>query len=221
MHDLPANPMSIELTIAHRQLWWQPSEEDDQPESWDVWARVWAREVCPPEQRHVGKISLSVADLGRDRNLLDSIELGDWSVEFIAETVLDLAEGTLVPELDEQISEGTPRMVILSWIELAQAWRGHGLAGPLTAAALERFSRTARLAVCRISPADFMPDYPDRFAAELATVRLGGMLEQIGFFLWKGVYVIDLRDQALIDASLALLERWGPYSDQQRGSIPR
>ena len=216
MSDLPANPMSIELSVMHRMLWWQTVEEDDLPEHWQVSADVWGLDVCRSDHRHVGDISLAVADLNCDRNLLDSIELGEWALEFIAETVIDLADGTLVPELDAQISDGLPRMVILCSFELAEAWRGFGLAGPLIASALERFAHTARLAVCRISPADFLAEAPDRVSAELACLRLGALLERIGFYLWHGVYVVDLRNSELIDASLGPLERWGPYSDQEQ-----
>lgn len=213
MADLPANPMSIELSVTHRMLWWQTVEEDDLPETWHVSADVWKLDVCRREHRHVADLSISVADLNSDRNLLDSIDLGEWALEFIAETVLDLAEGTLVADLDDQISDGLPRMVILRWFELAQVWRGFGLAGPLIAASLERFAATARLAVCRISPADFVGKGCDRVSAELTCLRLGALLERIGFYLWRGVYVVDLHDPALIDASFEPLERWGPYRD--------
>lgn len=213
MAELPANPMSIELNVTHRMLWWQTLEEDDLPEHWHVSADVWKLDVCRAEHRHVGDFALVVADLNGDRNLLDSIELGEWALEFIAETVIDLAEGTLVPDLDDQISEGLPRMVILKRFELAESWRGHGLAAPLIAAALGRFATTARLAVCRLSPADFRATAADRVSAELACLRMGALLEGIGFYLWRGVYVVDLRDPALADASFDSLERWGPYND--------
>jgi hypothetical protein len=204
--------MSIELTVKHRQLWWQTTEDEEQPEHWEVSADIWDLDVCSPESRHVGDFSLAVADLNDDGNLLDSIELGEWALEFIAETVLDFADGSLLPELDAQISDGVPRMLILRRFELAEAWRGHGLAGPLIAAALERFSHTARLAVCRISPADFVKECPDRVSAELTCLRLGNLLENIGFYQWKGVHVVDLRSPTLIDARMEPLERWGPYS---------
>jgi hypothetical protein len=213
--------MSVELTVSHRLLWWQTVADDDLPEHWRVSADVWDLDVCAPENRHVADMTLAVADLDSERNLLDSIELGEWALEFIAETVIDLADGTLVPELDEQISDGPPRMVIMCWFELAEAWRGHGLAAPLIAAALERFSNNARLAVCRISPGDFRSRGQDRVSAELTCLRLGSLLERIGFFLWNGVYVVDLKNQDLIDASLGPLERWGPYSDGTSGHVPR
>ncbi|PZF82958.1 hypothetical protein C1I92_14325 [Jiangella anatolica] len=205
--------MSIELSVTHRMLWWQTVEEDDLPEHWQVSADVWSLDMCPPEHRHVADFSIAVADLNGDRNLLDSIELGEWALEFIAETVIDLSAGTLLPELDQQISDGLPRMVILRRFELAPAWRGFGLAGPLIAAALERFATTARLAVCRFSPADFYAVSAGRVEAELTCLRLGALLERIGFYLWRGVYVVDLRNPTLTDASFEPLERWGPYSD--------
>ncbi|WP_157574837.1 hypothetical protein [Jiangella muralis] len=221
MADLPANPMSVELTVRHRMLWWQTMADDDLPEHWEVSADVWDLDVCDPRYRHVSDIKLAVADLDGERNLLDSIELGEWALEFIAETIIDLADGTLVPELDARVGEGPSRMVIVGWFEVAEAWRGHGLAAPLIAAALERFSNNARLAVCRLSPADFRSRGQDRVAAELTCLRLGALLERIGFFLWNGVYVVDLKNQDLIDASLGPLERWGPYSDGTSGQAAR
>ncbi|TDE13571.1 hypothetical protein [Jiangella asiatica] len=206
--------MSVELTVTHRMLWWQTVTDDDMPEHWRVSADVWDLDVCAEEHRHVADVQLAVADLNCDRNLLDSLEPGEWALEFIGETVVDLADGTLVPDLDERISDGPPRMVIVCSFELARPWRGHGLAGPLLASALERFSNNARLAVCRISPADLLSRNPDRMSAELTCLRLGTLLERIGFFYWNGVYVVDLKNQDLIDASLGPLERWGPYSDE-------
>jgi GNAT superfamily N-acetyltransferase len=210
--------MLVELTVTHRRLWWHPDGEDEQPASWHVSADVARSTKCAKRHRHVADVSVSLADIGEEYNILDSLEAGDWSLEFIAETVLDLAYGALVPELDHRISSGPDRMLILNWVEVAPAWRGHGLAPMLTAAVLERFASTARLGVCRLSPADFMDDGRDRISAELTSVRLGGLLERIGFFLWNGVYIVDLRNPALVDASLGALEKWGPYSDT-RGDI--
>ncbi|TDD64770.1 hypothetical protein E1262_27155 [Jiangella aurantiaca] len=215
MADLPVNPMSIALTVSHRMLWWQTMDEDDNPAHWRVSADVDPQACCPVEYRHVGDCSLLVADLDPTRNMLDSVELDEWDLEFIGETVLDLADGTLVPALDQQIVEGPPQMVILTHFELAAPWRGHGLAAPLIAATLARFAPTARLAVCRISPARFLAQHADRLAAELASVRLGALLERIGFFLWRDVYVVDLRNDDLTDAGLALLQRWVPQDDQR------
>lgn len=209
--DLPANPMSIELTIFHRRLWWQTNEEDHSPERWDVSADIWDLDLCEPELRHVADISLAVADLHRDRHFMDSLVLGEWALEFIAETVVDLADGKLHEELDAEISPGPPRMVIVRYFELAEAWRGHGLAGPLVAAALDSFSATARLAVARISPTEF--ECEDRLTAELASVRTGGVLEEVGFRIWRGVHFVDLRDPALVDARLDSFERWLPRGD--------
>ncbi|WP_129670111.1 hypothetical protein [Phytoactinopolyspora endophytica] len=215
MGDLPANPLAIELTLANRELWWQTKDTEDRPEYWKVSADVWDLEVCPDEHRHVGDLWLAVAELNPDRCFLDMIEPEQWVLELIAETVLDLASGTLVSELDDQISDGVPRMVILSRFQLDEVWRGFGLAGPLIASTLERFSNTARLGVCHVSPAYFMQECPDRISAELTCVRLGELLGRVGFHLWKDVHVVDLRDRALIDAGLEPLQRWGPCGGQQ------
>lgn len=208
--DLPANPMSIELTITHRRWWWQTNEEDHSPEHWEVSADIGDLDLCRFEHRHVADISLAVADLHRDKHLMDSLVLGEWALEFIAETVVDLADGQLHPELDALISPGPPRMVILRQFELAEPWRGCGLGSALVAAALDAFSATARLAVCRISPADFMPQTKDRVSAEFASVRMGALLERVGFRIWRGVHFVDLRDESLVDSRMSSFERWLP-----------
>jgi GNAT superfamily N-acetyltransferase len=207
--DLPANPLSIQLTLSHRRFWWRIDDEDEQPERWDASADVPDPEPCPEGARHVGDIALVLADLARERNLLDSGALGEWALEFIAETVIDPAEGTLHPELDAQLTPGPPRMIILRRIELAEPWRGHGLGAALIAATLRTLAPAARLGACRVSPLEF-PCPGDRVAAELASLRAGAMLERIGFRRWRGVHVVDLREPALLDARMDLLAQWWP-----------
>jgi GNAT superfamily N-acetyltransferase len=207
--DLPANPLSIELTLSHRRFWWRIDDDDEQPEHWTASADVPDREACPPPARHVGDVDLVLADLARERNLLDSGALDEWALEFIAETVIDPAEGTLHPELDAELTPGPPRMVILRWIELTEPWRGHGLGAALIAGTLRILAPNARLGACRVSPLDF-PCPGDRMAAELASIRAGALLESIGFRRWRGVHVVDLRESALLDARMDLLTRWWP-----------
>ncbi|WP_146771123.1 hypothetical protein [Prauserella muralis] len=208
--DLPANPLSIRLSIKHERLWWHIDDEDHLPERWEVSADVWAGEGCPDHVRHVADISLVIADLRRERNLLDSVALGEWALEYIAETVLDSSDGRLHPDLDAQISDGAPRMVILRDVRLAPHWRGHGLAAPLIAGTLRTLAHSTRLAACRVSPADFRAACPDRISAELASVRMAAMLERIGFYPWRGVHVLDLRNPSLLEARMSLLDNWGP-----------
>lgn len=200
--------MSISLAITHRRLWWQTDDDDHMPERWDVSADVGDLGTCPDDRRHVGDIELVIADLRRARNPLDSAELGPWALEFIAETVVDPAGGRLEPELDALISEGVARMVILRDFHVAEAWRGHGLGALLIAGALRSLARAARLGACRVVPDDFRKTTADRVSAELASVRIGAMLEKIGFVRWNGVHVIDLRDPALLDVRLDVLDRW-------------
>ncbi|WP_166462588.1 hypothetical protein [Amycolatopsis acidicola] len=209
MTELPANPLSIELAISHRRFWWQIDDEDQQPEQWHVSADVSVLDACPARARHVGDISLVIADLTRERNLLDSVVLGEWALEFVAETVLDPDEGKLHPELDAKIGPGPPRMVILRRVEVMEPWRGHGLGASLTAAALRILAPDARIGACRVSPLEFRPD-GDRVTAEFLSLRAGSMLERIGFRRWRGVHVIDLRDPALLDARMDVLDRWWP-----------
>ncbi|MEU0469549.1 MULTISPECIES: hypothetical protein [Amycolatopsis] len=212
--DLPANPLSIELELKHRRFWWQIDDEDEQPEQWDARAEVSELDVCPDELRHVGDIALVIADLTKERNLLDSVVLGEWALEFIAETVIDPDQGKLHPELDARISQGPPRMVILRRIELTEPWRGHGLGAALIASALRILSPNARLAACRVSPLDFALPGADRITAELSSLRAGAMLESIGFQRWRGVHLVDLRNPALVDARMELLDQWWPGQDE-------
>lgn len=211
---LPAGPLSIELTLSHRRLWWRIDDEDEQPEQWHASADVSPPTPCPEELRHVGDISLAIADLTRERNLLDSVVLGEWAIEFIAETVIEPAHGKLHPELDRELSAGPPRMVIVRRVELTEAWRGHGLGSALIAGTLRILAPNARLAACRVSPLDF-PCADDRVSAELASIRGGAMLEHIGFRRWNGVHIVDLRDPALVDARMAVLGEWWPRSDRR------
>ncbi|GAB3585112.1 hypothetical protein GCM10027445_62130 [Amycolatopsis endophytica] len=212
--DLPANPLSIELTLTHRRFWWQIDDEDEQPEQWDASADVSELDVCPDDLRHVGDIALVIADLTKERNLLDSVVLGEWALEFIAETVMDPDQGKLHPELDARISQGPPRMVILRRIDLTEPWRGHGLGAALIASALRILSPNARLAACRVSPLDFTVPGADRITAELSSLRAGAMLESIGFHRWRGVHLVDLRNPTLVDARMDLLDQWWPGQDE-------
>jgi GNAT superfamily N-acetyltransferase len=207
--EMPGNPLSIELTISNRSLWWHIADDDDQPERWDVSADVWALDNVPDHVRHVGDIELVVADLTGEQNLLDSIEMGQWALEFIAEIVIE-PSGRLHRELDQRISDGPPRMVVVRHVTVADGWRGHGLGPVLLAGALRRVSPTARLAACRVSPTDFQRAGEDRLQAEFQSVRAAAMLERIGFTRWREVHILDLRDPALIDAGIDVVQRWWP-----------
>ncbi|WP_027932225.1 GNAT family N-acetyltransferase [Amycolatopsis thermoflava] len=220
--DLPANPLSIELTLTHRRFWWQIDDEDEQPEQWDVSADISELDICPHGFEHVGDIKLAIADLTSERNLLDSVVLGEWALEFIAETVIDPDQGKLHPELDGMINDGPPRMVIVRSIDVEPAWRGHGLGAALTASALRILAPNARLAACRVSPLDFLKaNGNDRAAAELTSLRAGAMLERIGFHRWRGVHVVDLKDPALVDARMDLLDQWWPHPDDDQEDCQR
>lgn len=208
--DLPANPLSIELTTAHRRLWWQVDDEDQQPATWHASADVWQLEVCPDECRHVGDVELAMADFTPERNLLDSIVVGEWAMEFLAETVLEPSLGRLHPELDELLDPGPPRMLVIRRIELAEPWRGHGLGAALLGSVVRIFGPDIRLAACRVSQLDFQLPGQDRITAELHAVRAARMLERIGFVPWRGVHVVGPTHPALLDARTELLDRWTP-----------
>lgn len=205
MKELPANPLSINLRFEHERLWWQIDDEDHMPERWRVSADVNSVR-CAPEYRHVGDFSLVIADLRQERNLLDA-DLDDWAMEFIAETLIDPAQGLLHPDVDSRITAGAPRMVIVRHVMLAPRWQGRGLGGALLAGALRALAAGARLAVARVSPLDFLDSSPDKVSAELASVRFGALLERIGFEQWREVHFVDLRHPLLFDARMTLFEQ--------------
>lgn len=134
--------------------------------------------------------------------------LGEWALDFIAEAVVDPDQGKLHAELDDIISKGAPRMLIVRSIGVEKPWRGHGLGAALTASALRIMAPNARLAVCRVSPLDFRGAGTD--AAETAAFRAGAMLERIGFHRWRGVHIIDLRNPSLVEVRMDMLDQWWP-----------
>lgn len=203
---LPADPMGIELRVTHQRQWWRTDDDDENPERWYISADIGGADGGRDPARHVGDIAVAMVDLQRDRNLFDSLSDDEWGLEFIAETVLDLAKGRLLPAAEEQVAataDGPERMVILRHLHLAEPWRGQGLGGLLVAGALRTLARGARVAVCRVSPSDFAGD---RLGAELASARMGGMLERIGFRRWHDVHLVGLQDPALLDARMTLFE---------------
>lgn len=200
MHsDLPADPLSIRLSVSYQGLWWQIDGERERPERWIVTATA-------ESAGHVGDISLAIADLTVEPELFDVAILGDWVQEFLAEAVADPIHGTLVPELEQRISAGPAYLVVLRRVTLAEPWRGHGLGSALTAGALRIFARYTRFAACRVSPAAFAA--PSQISAGQASRGAAGMLEAIGFRRWRDVHIVDVRDPSLLDARNRVRERW-------------
>lgn len=181
----PQDPLSIRLSVSYQGLWWQVGGEH--PDRWIITATAPAG---AGETRRVGEISLAIADLTAGHDLFDAAALGDWAVEFLGDAVADPIHGTLVAELEEQISVGPPYLVVLRNITVSEAWRGHGLCAPLTAGALLLFARYTRLAVCRASPTGL------------------AALEATGFRRWGDVHIIDVRSPALPDVRNRALDRW-------------
>ncbi len=212
---LPANPMSVELTVLHRRAWWQPDDEF-QPEAWEVTADVSALGICPPGVRHVAELSVTVADLRRGRVSLDAVVLGAWAPDFLAAAAGD--GGVLPPDLEEWVSDGPPRVVVVRHYELMPQWRGQGLGPVLLAGALAAFLPMARLAAVRVTALNAAPPGPPgvtglgRAAPERVAERLQArqtaVLERLGFRIWDGVHVADLRGAELADARHGSLDPW-------------
>lgn len=211
----PANPMSVELTVQHRRAWWQ-ADDELQPEAWEVTADVSELAVCPPGLRHVAELSVTVADLRRGRVALDTLVLGEWAPGFLAAAAGE--GGALDPELEEWVSIGPPRVVVVRRYELMPEWRGHGLGPVLLAGALAAFMPLARLAAFRVTaPPATVPGLSGvtglgraarQRMAERQQARRITVLERLGFRLWDGVHVADLRAAELADARRGPLERW-------------
>lgn len=219
MHrELPANPLSIQLTVAHERLWWQTEQTDEQPERWEVSADIWGMEEADYEARHVGDISLALADLAMERNLTDSAMLGDWAVGFIADLVTDSTFGVLHPDLESRFTPGPAHLVVINNVSVTEPWRGHGVGAALTASTLLVFSRYARLAACHVSPHDLLSTGHDPVSAELASARLGMKLESIGFERWHDAYIVDLRSPILREARRRVIRQWWP-NDEETGPL--
>jgi hypothetical protein len=212
--------MSIELTMATTQVWWQARQrQEDRPEHWKVSADVWASVACEPQHRHVGDFQLAVVNVNANRHPLDPMELGGWAVEFMEHGLPDGPEDAIFAKRGAQVKGRDPKVAFLRGFKLAGGWQGHGLAGPLIAATLDRFSGIAQLGVCRVSGADFIDDSPGRTSAELTCTRVQALLEEIGFYRWREVHVLDLRTWDMSAADLWRLDRWAPAneSDEERG----
>ncbi|HJQ46568.1 MAG TPA: hypothetical protein VJ870_09645 [Amycolatopsis sp.] len=194
--NLPANPLSIELSFRHERLWWQIDDDDGQPELWRVSAGLWGLDRSVEDARHVATIDLAVAGLTVEPDLFDTAVLGEWAPEFFADAVID--PDRLQPDLEARIDAGPPRIVVLRRVQLAERWRGHGLGSALIASALRVMASNARFAACQVSP------------DELGGVRTARMLERIGFFRWRGVHVVGLRSAALLDVHRRLIDEWWP-----------
>lgn len=217
----PANPMSVELTVQHRHVWWQPDDEL-RPEAWEVTADVSELGLCPPGLRRVAELSVTVADLRRHWVALDSVVLGEWAPGFLAHVVGDDG-GSLRPELEAWVGDGPPRVVVVRRYELATAWRGHGLGPVLLAGALAAFLPLARLAAFRVTEpgrsgtagaatgrprATGLGRAARERVAERLQARRTAVLDGLGFRLRDGVHVADLRGAELADARQGPLERW-------------
>jgi hypothetical protein len=207
--NLPANPLSIELTLSQRRLWWQAG--DSAPERWTVSADLWDLDLCIDTERHVADLDVAVVDYGGRPKSRDSTVLGDWVPGFVREAVADSDGGRLHPELEARISAGPARIAVLGWIEIAEPWSGHGFAAALTASTLRALGQAARLGVCRVTPEEVGARCDmDEVSAELASARLGEMLNRAGFFCWRGTHLVDLRSPGLREAGAELLRRWWP-----------
>ncbi|PXY16611.1 hypothetical protein BAY60_36080 (plasmid) [Prauserella muralis] len=207
--DLPANPLSIELSLSHRRLWWHIEPQDEDPEPWEISADVWEPNPCPANLRHVADLSLVATDVAHRRSLLDTVPLGEPIRAFLDEAV-DADTRRLHPELDNCLSPGPERFLIVRRVEVTEQWQGHGLAAALLAGSLRMMSKVARCGVAGPTTADFADEAIDEVTAALSSARATGLLERIGFWRWRSAHVIDLRSPTLLAPREDILERWWP-----------
>ncbi|WP_046771883.1 hypothetical protein [Jiangella alkaliphila] len=200
MPDPPADPSAVALTVCQRGPAW------DAPRTQRWHANADAEGECDERVRHVGDITAWLAWPDPVRVDPLPVELG-----FVLQTAFEASTGRLNPELDELIgsptADRTSAVLIITECELAPPWRGMDLAGLMMSATVERFRSWARLAACRISPAQFGGG---RAEAETAAARAGAILERYGWQRWRGLHVIDTQSDALVDATLGVMMRGDP-----------
>lgn len=201
----PTTPLAIELSIRHRRQWWEP-EDGDRVQRWQISADVTQLIPCGEVFRHVADVAVDVIDLRHPA----ASGGHDWATGFAAGCVADRQAGRLLPDLEERISPGAPQAVVLRSIFVAEPWRGRRLAELLLASVLRFWTRSARLALCRVVPEDFADQCPDPLAAEFAAMRVAALIERLGFFPWNGVYVGDLASPALRAARDSVIQQWWP-----------
>lgn len=203
---LPATPLAIELSFCHNRPWWKP-EDGYGVQSWRVSADVNQLVPCGEVLRHVADIAVDIREL---RDAAGHGNDDDWGRSSVAECVADEQTGRLHPDLEERISPGVPQAVVLRSIVVTEPWRGQRLAELLLASMLRFWARSARLTLCRVTPGDFAAQCPDPVAGELAAMRMIALLERLGFFPWRDVYVADNSSSALREACEGVVQLWWP-----------
>lgn len=210
---LPATPLAIELCVRRSQPWWEPDGRDG-VQRWHVAADVNRLIPCGEVFRHVADLDLDVVDLrhpaARDDLRLRARRCAD-------ECVADYQTGRLHPDLEERIAPGVPRAVMVQSIVVTEPWRGQRLGELLLASTLRLWAQWARLALCRALPDDVVGECPEPVAAELAAMRMAGLLERLGFFLWRDIYVADPASPVLRAVCESVIQMWWPDRGDSHG----
>lgn len=207
----PANPMAIELNYGYRQQWWQP-ERGTPPKHIDISADAWRLAECEPQHRHVGDISLVVADVEDGVNLLDMFTVGESTTRFLMETAVG-PDGGLNPALEQQVGPAPERAAIIRHVEIRPAWREKGVATALLSGVLCMLRPVARFALCSINDNTRHSDDTDTNSTGRRQ-RLRSSLLKFGFVEWNDVYVVDLGHQAIDDARKASIEHFSAYAKE-------
>lgn len=210
---LPATPLAIELSLRHSQPWWEPGGRDG-VQHWRVSADVNQLIPCGEVFRHVADLTLDVIDM---RHPAVRGDPRDWGRQYAAECVADHQTGRLHPHLEERIPPGVPWALIVRSIAVTEPWRGQRLGELLLASALRLWAKRTRLALCRVLPGDVAGQCPDPVAAELAAMRMTGLLERLGFFPWRDVHVADPASPVLRAACENAIQLWWPDRGDSHG----
>lgn len=151
----------------------------------------------------VGSIELLVVDLTRCRDPWGELDASNDEVAHIGETVFDVNTGQLAEEFDSRLRRIGERVVVVDYVELAPAWRGHNVASLLVAECLDQLRADCRVAVCLPGPLgrrDLAGDAYDE-----AVRRMQAVWAQAGFAPYQdGVWFLDPHTGTL-PASLARL----------------
>ena len=203
----PGDPWSIQLTYRHDQRWWY--DANDEPEAWHVSADVYDDSGTHVDA-HVGDMHIVAVDIYDTEDPFGLLDGEDADLGLVAEVIFDPAAGGLYPRLDEVLQPLGSRILILSAVRLAPAWRGFGLGVLLAGTALRKLSGGARAGVCYPAPLDdpatgegFDEDIDrggdhaeglnDPVGRQRAVTALGEVWAQLGFEPFRdGVHVLDL-----------------------------
>jgi GNAT superfamily N-acetyltransferase len=138
----------------------------------------------------VGRIEVLAVDLAGCPDPWGELDASNDAVAHIGETVFDVNTGQLAEGFDTRLRRRGDRVLVLDYVELEPAWRGHNVAALLVAECLDRLRADCRVVVCLPGPLE-RPDLGD-VDYEEAVRRVRGVWSQVGFVPYRdGVWFLD------------------------------